>query len=236
MDPISALIGAGSSLLGGIFNRSSAQEMQQQNLAQQLAFAQNRIQWTVEDAKKAGINPLAALGNATQTYSNIAGDSSLGDAISSAGQNLSRAIAAGSDKESKLDQLNAKLIEAKIKNVDADTLQKTATASDIARAQQPGDPPGTNYANVPLPPEDPRGPVINLMQRARDVDGKIILIPSEKAASPLQTLGATGINAALAGRSTYDIMTDRPNAWIGTYPAPRRRPSADTSQLQFLGQ
>lgn len=236
MDPISALIGAGSSLLGGIFNRSSAEQMQQQNLAQQVAFAQNRIQWTVEDAKKAGINPIAALGNATQSYSNIAGDSSMGDAIEKMGQNLMRARAAGTESESKLDQLNAKLIEAKIRNVDADTLEKTASASDRVRAVQPGDPPGVS---VPFPPEDPRGPVINLMQRARDVDGSIVLIPSEKAASPLQTLAATGLNAALAGRSTFEIGTGAPNAWVGTYPTPSAatsRYSNDASQLQFLGQ
>lgn len=231
MDPISALIGAGSSLLGGIFNRNSAEEMQQRNLAQQLAFAQNRIQWTVNDAKAAGINPLAALGNATQTYSNIAGDSSLGDSIASAGQNLSRSIAAGSDKETKLDQLNAKLVEAKIRNVDADTLQKTADASDRVRAVQPGDPPGVN---VPFPPEDPRGPVIQLMQRARDIDGNIVLIPSEKAASPLQTLAATPTNAALAARGTYNVLTGTPNPWQGNFMTPRY--SNDAPQNQFLGQ
>ncbi|AXH76279.1 MAG: DNA pilot protein [Microviridae sp.] len=235
MDPISALIGAGSSLLGGIFNRQSAEEMQQKNLAQQLAFAQNRIQWTVNDAKAAGINPLAALGNATQTYSNIAGDSSLGDSIAAAGQNLSRSIAAGSDKESKLDQLNAKLIESKIRNVDADTLQKTADASDRVRAVQPGDPPGVS---VPFPPEDPRGPVINLYQRARDTDGSIVLIPSEKAASPLQTLAATPTNAAMAGRGTFHTMVGVDNPWgdSGGHSRTSARYSNDRSQLDYLGQ
>lgn len=235
MDPmtLSALIGGGTSLLGGIFNRSSAEEMQQRNLAMQMAFAQNRIQWTVDDAKKAGINPLAALGGATQTYSNLAGDSSLGDSIAAAGQNVSRAISAGTEKESKLDQLNAKLIEAKINNVNADTLEKTASASDRARAAQPGDPPPV-YANVPFPPEDPRGPVIQLMQRARDIDGNIVLIPSEKAASPLQTLAATPTNAALAGRGTFSGLTGAPNEWQGNFAKPRY--SNDAPQNEYIGQ
>jgi len=226
---LSGLLGAGTSLLGGIFNRNSAEEMQQRNLQQQLAFAQNRIQWTVEDAKKAGINPLAALGNATQTYSNIAGDSSLGDSISSAGQSLSRSIAAGSDRDDKLDQLNQKLIEAKIRNVDADTLEKTSAASARVTAQQPGDPPG---ALVPFPREDPRGPVINMFQRAMMPDGSIVLIPSEKAASPLQTLAATPLNAALAAASTFSGVFGGSTPWGDSHGVnPHTRPSNDRSHL-----
>jgi hypothetical protein len=62
MDPLSALIGGGMSLIGGLMNTSSAQAINTQNLQQQMWLAQNAIQMKVKDANKAGINPLAALG------------------------------------------------------------------------------------------------------------------------------------------------------------------------------
>ena len=68
-----ALISAGAGLLGGYLQNRSQSAANSKSIAaqqaindQQLAFAnhlnRNRIQMTVEDAKKAGIHPLAALG------------------------------------------------------------------------------------------------------------------------------------------------------------------------------
>lgn len=192
----SSLIGAGSSLLGGLFGRSTSEEIAQQNIQQQLNFAQHGVQWRVNDARAAGINPLAALGISTPGFQNVVGDNSLGEGISKAGQDISRGVSALQDKATRMTDLEEKLVEAKIANVNADTTRMLASASAAARSNPPGNPPG-----VPLPVPDPRGPVINLMQRARDPrTGEIVWIPSEKAASPLQTLAAAPTNAALAGR------------------------------------
>lgn len=198
MDFLSSLIGAGSSLLGGLFGRSSAQNIAQQNMQQQLNFAQHGVEWRVADAKAAGINPLAALGISTPGFQNAVGDNSFGEGIGKAGQDISRGVAALQDKQTRMSQLEEKLVEAKIANVNADTTRMLAAASDAARSNPPGNPPG-----VPLPVADPRGPVIQLMQRARDWrTGEIVDIPSEKAASPLQTLAAAPTNAALAAHGT----------------------------------
>lgn len=225
MDPVTigALIAGGSSLLGGIFNRSSQESINQQNIANQQAinaqniaeqekFAQNTIQWKVADANKAGINPLAALGASTSSFSNIAGstslaDKSLGESMGSAGQAIGRAVAAQSPTALRAAELENKLLEAKIANVNSDTVKNQSDTSQIAtRLGAPGLPPG-----VPMPRSDPRGPVIELYQRARDYHtGEIYDIPSEKAASPLQTLAASPTNISMAAQTAAGNLAKAP--------------------------
>lgn len=79
------------------------------NEANQREFAQSGIQWRVADALKAGIHPLAALGTGVTSYSgpsatvgSIGGSSSvgipaggsMGSAVASMGQDISRAMVA----------------------------------------------------------------------------------------------------------------------------------------------
>lgn len=200
-DFLGGLVGAGASIFNGFANRSAAQALNDQNIANQNLAMRNRIQWTVADAQKAGINPLAALGNATQSFSNVSGDTGFGDSFKSAGHDLGRAIAAQSPTAQRAAELELKLTEAKIANVNADTAKQLELSSQMAtKLGQPG------TARVPMPVADPRGPVINLMQRARDRDGSIVWIPSAEAASPLQTLGAASTNAAMAARSAAEAL------------------------------
>lgn len=270
---LGSLISAGSGLLGGIFNRNSQEQINQQNIqnqqyinaqniafqqqenaeniAEQEKFAKSGIQWRVQDANAAGINPLAALGASTQSFTNViapqasslpAGKSTeaLGDAMGKAGQDIGRAVAAQAPQLLRQQELENKLLEAKIANISSDTIKNMSDSSQMAtRLGQPGTPP-------PLPTADPRGPVINLMQRARDPrTGEIVWIPSKDAASPLQTLGATPVNAALAGRGVSEGLlgleggTDR--GFGDLYQrfmsrAVRGDAERSASQLQYLGQ
>lgn len=132
---LGALLSAGTSLLGGLLGKSStdkANEINQQNALRQEAlqreFAQSGIQWKVEDAKKAGVHPLYALGAQTTSYSPVSvgavGDNSLASGVASAGQDLSRAIAATSSKPTR----TAAIAEAL-------TLEKGALENDLLRAQ-----------------------------------------------------------------------------------------------------
>lgn len=115
-----ALVAAGSSLLGGFLGKSNndaniaaQQQINAQNIAMQKEFAQHGIQWKVEDAKAAGINPLAALGASTSSFSNLIAPQSsgnpLGDAVSKGGQDIARALkdtmAAGDQHSLKMMQL-----------------------------------------------------------------------------------------------------------------------------------
>lgn len=78
-----------------------ANEARAADAALQREFAQQGIRWKVEDAKAAGIHPLAALGAQTHSYSgNFAADTggyskaNMYGRMSDMGQNLGRALAA----------------------------------------------------------------------------------------------------------------------------------------------
>lgn len=100
---IGNLISAGASLIGGLFNRSSAdkanaQNMQiaQQNMEMQEEFAREGLSWKVADAKRSGIHPVYALGAPTTSFSPVSfsasADDSMGNAISKMGQDIGSAI------------------------------------------------------------------------------------------------------------------------------------------------
>jgi len=75
--PIGALIGAAGSVLGSVLSKGSSEgsaranrqnikfqkQTNRQNREAQEKVNKNQIQWLVEDARKAGISPLAALGS-----------------------------------------------------------------------------------------------------------------------------------------------------------------------------
>jgi len=115
MDPIigGGLIEAGGALLGGLLgdsrNASEAEKTRgwqnwwnHKNIELQKEFAQNGIRWKMEDAARAGIHPLAALGAQGQSFSPItAGDSGMqpsgmGAAVAEMGQSIGRAVSAQS--------------------------------------------------------------------------------------------------------------------------------------------
>lgn len=81
----------GGSLLGGAMSDSSNRGIARANRAMQREFAQKGIQWRVADARKAGINPIYALGANTSTpVGQPMTGSAKGDAIAEAGQAISR--------------------------------------------------------------------------------------------------------------------------------------------------
>lgn len=229
----SSLISGISSIFGGKQKDDAAAKTAAANLAAQKDFAQHGITWKAQDAVAAeaatGINKLAALGVPTNSFSNIVGSDGLGDGMARAGQDLGRAVAAATAQPSKADQLNEKLLEAKIANVNADTVRMQAAASAIAtKIGQPA------TANVPFPTPDPRGPVIPLVQRAYDWrTGEIVNIPSEKAASPLQTLAASPTNAALAGKALTEGLIGFPNG--STTAEQKTNPAQLAPWNQWLG-
>lgn len=95
------LLGAAASIGGMLLNKSQAddnRQAQQENQLRQEAlqreFAQNGISWKVEDAKRAGIHPLYAIGAQTTAYSpqSVGSTSTDFSALGEAGQNIGRAI------------------------------------------------------------------------------------------------------------------------------------------------
>lgn len=88
---------AGGAAVGGIIAANSAADKQrqanEQNIAMQREFAQMGIQWKVNDAKAAGIHPLAALGAQTNQFTANIGAEPTPD-LAGMGQDIYRAAAA----------------------------------------------------------------------------------------------------------------------------------------------
>lgn len=114
------VIRVGADLLG----IKSDSDANKDNIRFQREFARRGIRYKVNDAKKAGIHPLYALGASTNMPSyNIRGQ---GDMIRNAGQSMSRMF----DK-------NAKQLEAlQKKSIEADITLKMARASEVAKRTQ----------------------------------------------------------------------------------------------------
>jgi len=83
--------------------RAAARDNEQINRVNnetQREFAQHGVRWKVEDARRAGLHPLAAIGAQTSSFSpvtaGIAPEDGAATAVASTGQNISRAISATS--------------------------------------------------------------------------------------------------------------------------------------------
>lgn len=124
---IGPLIAAGASLAGSLLGRSDAKRQE----ANQREFAQNGIQWKVNDAKKAGIHPLYALGAQTVSYSPV----TAGTDFSAIGQNLGRAMDATRTGSQRIDAYTQTVQELQLKRMG---LENELLSSQIANIRQAG--------------------------------------------------------------------------------------------------
>lgn len=93
MNPLSALVGGVSSLLGGFMNTSSAQAINSANLQYAMeqasgAFLPSYYKNLVSGASAAGINPLAALGVSSPGFSYQAQPTNPGEGLMAAAKGL----------------------------------------------------------------------------------------------------------------------------------------------------
>lgn len=148
------LIGAGLSALGGFLGRQQQSDQAAQNIALQREFAQNGIQWKVRDAQKAGIHPLYALGASTTSFSPVSvGGSPMGDALTSMGQNVTRAASAYTSAQERqaATVANGQQIASNSLDLEAKKLQIEILKSRLATMSQPGTPPPVADQPVPFP-------------------------------------------------------------------------------------
>lgn len=227
------IIGAGASLLGGLLGKSSAEanresqeRMAAQNIALQKEFAQSGIQWKVQDAEKAGINPLYALGASTSSFSPVSvgggPDMSMSNAVGRMGQDIGRAIdstATPSGKVSAYDQQRQNL------QLENGFLQNQLLSAQIAKLRQtpsnPANPaPGsTPTANNPFAPEiagqgDSVGLRGSIPWESKKLSGYVEPKPMEQTAShpkapwgdpaPIHTMGW-----ARTGHNSYEPVKSK---------------------------
>lgn len=122
-----ALVGGALSLFGGKSAADANKELQ-------MKFAKNAVQWKVQDALKAGIHPLYALGAPTMSPSVSVGG--VGEAMQGMGQDISRAISAGGN--------------AVDRQIQALQLERAGLENDLLRKQIAGTPPPSPVGANPV--------------------------------------------------------------------------------------
>lgn len=162
----------------------------QLNLDQQREFAQQGIRWKVDDAKAAGLHPLAALGAQVSSFSPISVGTSSADLrastatapsidFSSLGQDLSRAEAAGStsgERTSKLAQQVAKVMGAL--TIEKAGLENDLLRTNIAKTRSQIGPP------IPIPKPGPERTPSGYAVTEDDIKQKYEDMPATKIVRP----------------------------------------------------
>lgn len=143
---LGGLIAAGSSLLGGILGGKSAEKNAKRNIATQKEFAQHGVRWKVEDAKRAGIHPLYALGAQTPSFSPVSGGDPF-SGLASAGQDLSRSIDSTRTGREKIDAYSKTVQKLSLQRMG---LENELLSAQIARVRQAGNPPAMAGADPML--------------------------------------------------------------------------------------
>lgn len=135
-----------STIIGGLLGTKA----EKKQIALQREFAQNAIQWKVQDANKAGIHPLFALGAPTTSYQPIS-TGSMANAVSGMGQDLGRAMDAVRNPEQRASAAISKMEALQLERAG---LENTLLRTQIVRETSvPGQPPAMpGGATEPLVP------------------------------------------------------------------------------------
>lgn len=136
-------IGAGLDYATARANRNAQMSQAHQNELNQIKFAKNAISWKVEDAKRAGIHPLFALGASTSGYSPVSigslPDSNLAAAFGSMGADLGTAVSKGMPREGVASAFTKTAQELQLEGMQLDNdIKRAKLASDVAKVTQPG--------------------------------------------------------------------------------------------------
>lgn len=147
-DLIGPALQVGGSLLGGHLKNESNEEINAHELRLardqfewQRQYAHNRLQWQVEDAKKAGLHPMVAAGLSPVSFSPVSANLSPNDYdwVSDIGQSLNYAATKGKDKAMQREMLGLQIqglqLENKYKQAQIDNLNVDTLASSIASNQ-----------------------------------------------------------------------------------------------------
>lgn len=126
-------------------SNNMTKDLAQQNMALQREFAQSGIQWRVEDAKKAGIHPIYALGSAGASFSPVSANfttpASAGE-LSGVGQDIGRAIHSTSTESQRQNAFTraSQALALERGQLENEVLRQQLSSQN-ARLRSPGSPP-----------------------------------------------------------------------------------------------
>lgn len=170
---LGSIISAGAGIIGGLLGKKSSdkataatKEMAAANIAHQKEFAQHGIRWRVDDARAAGIHPIYALGASTPSFAPVSaafsGDTSLPNALASAGQDIGRAVNATRSQGERMTAFTktAQALTLEKMSLENEVL-RSEVASKVGRLVQQSNPPMPSPADSWLIPGHPQsGPLV----------------------------------------------------------------------------
>lgn len=128
------LISGGMGLLGGMLGNEYNRDLAEDNRNFQREVLNHQLQWRVNDAEKAGIHPVYALGAGTATTFPITLDDQMGPALREMGQGLGGAVSRMLDRQAReKHDLEMSLGAAQLEESDA---RKQMYLSEAARNRQ----------------------------------------------------------------------------------------------------
>lgn len=169
--------GFGGAVLGHYLDKEAARTQAHndrmaasKNAAMQKEFAQHGVRWKVEDARRAGISPLAALGAQTSSFSpTYVGETavSAGDVARETGQNISRAISKTSTAEER--EMQVLQTQSARLDVEGKAIDNQIRASQLRQLNQgPAFPGSDNF----MPGQGDSGVKINPSERTQHQAGR----------------------------------------------------------------
>jgi len=137
---LTALLPAVGSIVGGLLQSSANKKAAERANEFTREVGQNQIQWKVADAKKAGVHPLAAMGQQlTLPSPSVVGAPD----YSTMGQNLGRAFSATQslpEKESDYTK-TVQALDLKRRSLENSVIEQQLVNSAVRTVNQPGNPP-----------------------------------------------------------------------------------------------
>lgn len=136
-------------LIGSGIDAWVSQSNAKRNIKMQREFAQHGVRWKVDDAKKAGVHPLAALGAQTHSFSPVSVGSDFGTSLANAGQDISRAMNATRTGEERQNAYQKTLMDLQIERGGLENeILRQQLASSIARSVQASGPPMQSHGKT----------------------------------------------------------------------------------------
>lgn len=134
MIPAAIAGGAALSAIGSTMSGQESARQMRKNRQLQREFAQHGVSWRVEDAKRAGIHPLAALGAQTSSFQPLAiTETGTGRAMQQMGQGVSNAAQAYYQAKNNAEvlELQKDKLRAEINALNADTYKNMGQTQNI---------------------------------------------------------------------------------------------------------
>lgn len=171
-------VGAAASIGGGVLSSLLNRRAQERDRDFQREVLQNAVQWRTEDAKKAGLHPLYALGANVATSSGspqFIGDP-VGPSLAEAGQNISNAIMRSQQSDERMkNQMDLALAVKSMQESDARIDYTRAQIRQLEQAnQQSPAGMGLRMEQLPIEGQAPNPPGIGVieMKPVEQISGK----------------------------------------------------------------